>query len=315
MAIIDYTTTSLVAAIKRRGSIPTAQQLFTDTDFIDLANDELGSNILPLIIKTREEYFVSYTDYNVGDYMVDGQVKINIPYNAIGGKLRDVCFVTNSSSNPVLISLPRLSLEDISAGYIDFAKPSGFYIQGNYIILYPNTVNQGTVRLYYLKRPSKLVSTSEAGYITGINTGTNEVTLSFVPNDWTTADTVDIIQPIQPFSIMKTALSISAISSPTITLSSVEGLSVGDWVCLEGESTIPQIPIEAHLTLAQATVVKCLEAMGDREGMQAAEAKLKQNKEDFLSLINPRVDGAPKKVTNSGNGIADWSRAINRRSY
>jgi hypothetical protein len=308
---VSYTTTQLIASIKRRASMPTSQQLFTDQAFIDLATDEMESNIVPMIMSVREEYFVKEIDYTI----TASQIAYAIPPRAIGMKLRDVVLVTNPNTPQYSISsLPRLNLEDISNDVgSPYITPVGFYLKNNDVILYPTPANTGTyLRLYYLERPLTLCTTSNAGQITSINTGTNEVTLSFVPNDWVVGDTINAVSSVPGFQTTVVSAEITALSDPTVTLDSVDDLSVGDWISLEGFSPIPQIPVEAQIVLAQATAVKCLEALGDREGMAAAERKLEQNKHDMLTMLNPRVDGAIQKVTNAGTGIFMYGRYINR---
>lgn len=302
---VNYTTTKLVEAIRRRGSIPSSQQLFSTNDFIALANDEMETVIIPNIMSVREEYFVGYEDVSVT--ASNTPQEISIPSDAIGQKLRDLCWVDD---NGQLSSIPRLELEQASGTqYLDpmISQSYGFMIRANKIVLYPGNSGTGTLRIYYYKRPLELTNTSECGQVTEINTNTNEVTLTFLPSDWTTSDTVNVIGQSQPFETKVTSVQITNVSFPVVTLASVDNIAVGDWVALEGYSPIPQIPVEAHKVLAQATVVKCMEAMGDREGMQAAQGKLKKNITDMFKLISPRVDGAPKKITNAGNGIFDWN--------
>lgn len=285
--------------------MPTNQQLFTPDDFINIANDEMETVIVPLLMSVREEYFLHYVDLTATPQS-SGPIEIEIPADAVGMKIRDILWVDPSTG--ALSDIPRLTLEQLSGMSYDFINVSGFTLQGNKILLYPGT-NQSTgmVRMYYIRRPLQLCSTSNAGQVITINTMTNELTLSFVPNSWAVGDEVSIVGSAQPFATRVNALEVTAISSPTITVTSVEGVEVGDWVALTGFSPIPQIPIEAHKVLAQAACVKCLEAMGDREGMQVAEAKLQQNTEAMLKMINPRVDGSVKKVTTASNGIFEWS--------
>jgi hypothetical protein len=284
----DYTVDTLVALIKTRGAIPTNQQLFTAAVIADMANDEMKLNIVPLIMSVREEYFATYED----QVLVSGQNSYDIPSDAIGMSLDDVYIVRAGVEYP----LPRLSRKEASAGN----AVTGYYIYNNKIVLYPlPTDTTPTLRLCYSRRPLKLTPNVNGGQVTDI-TG-NVLTLSFVPAIWDTGDKLNSVNDNQPFETTNAEMTIVTSSSPTVEVDDVTGVSIGDWVSVQGESIIPQILEEAHPTLAQATVVKLLEALGDREGMKAAEAKLEQNKKDLLTLINPRVSGAPKKI--SGKGI------------
>lgn len=307
----DYTTRGLIENVKTRGSIPTTQPLFKNENFAALANDELQSLIVPLIMSVREEHFVTSKDYTI----VQNQAAYDIPADAIGMKLRDVVYLQDPNRPQNQTSLPRLQPEDIAGAYIDYAQPSGFYIQGNSVVLYPAPQYSGTLRLTYFKRCSELVDNSQAGKITNVDSNTNEVTLSVVPNTWTTSDLVDVVNVNPPFNTVSEDLQIVAVNGFTLTLSSVAGLSVGNWVCLQDETVVPQIPVECHRVLAQATVVKVLEALGDDGGMQRAQAKLNELTSNMTTILNPRVDGEPKKIVSAGRSLADWNRISIRRPW
>jgi hypothetical protein len=285
--MIDYTTTNLIKVIKRRGSLPTNQRLFDADDFVALANDELQMSIVPLIMSVREEYFVVSEDFDI----VPGQAGYDIPSDAVGMKLRDVSIVGSDGNAQ---TLPRLEPENTNNMY-------GFDICNNQVVLSPVPLSSKILRLSYMRRPNLLVTTANAGKIISIDQNTKEVTLTFFPSTWQTGDLVNAINPMQPFETVAHDLEIQNAALPVLLLDSVEGLVEGQWIALNGESPIPQIPVEAHSVLAQATVVKCLEALGDEKGIAVAEAKLKQNKADLLILINPRVDSSLKRITSNGN--------------
>jgi len=283
----NYTTDTLVATIKRRGSIPSSQQLFTDEDIIALANDEMETTLVPQLMKVQEGYFLGVTDLTIQNGYVE------IPEDAVGQKIHNVSLVDGDTTIP----LTRFSIKNAEEA-LDLTG-TGYYILGNRIIIKFNNTASAIVRIYYPRRPLQLVSMSNAGKVVNVNTLTNEITLSFVPTDWQISDTLNIIRGKQPFNTVIEA-TITNLSAPTIELDSVEGIQVGDYVALDGFSPIPQLPVEAHKILAQATVVKVLEAMGDREGMAAASTRLMQNMTDLLTLITPRIDDSPKRIISRG---------------
>ena len=98
-------------------------------------------------------------------------------------------------------------------------------------------------------------------------------------------------------------MTVTSVSSPTIFVDTVTGLSVGDYISLEGYSAIPQIPLEAHAYLAQLTAVKCLETVADRPGMEAAQAKANELRQNMLTITTQRVDGSLKKIINPNGGL------------
>ncbi len=294
---MDFTTLGLVAAIKRKGSIPTSQNLYLPEDFVAIANDELISIVIPLIMSVREEYFVTHIDLPI-----TSAKNYPIPAASVGMKLRDVAIVTNPNTNQEQrLTLPRLVLEQVN-------NTTGFYVEDNEIILCSVPQQTGVLRFYYIRRPYNLVYTTKAGRVTSINPNTNEIVLSNIPSDWAINTKLSVIEAVSPFNIKIESGTIINLSSPTIELDNVTNIEIGDWVTLEGDSVVPMIPVEAHPYLAQLSCVKCLEGLGDREGMSAAQSKANELKESLLTMISPRVDSAPKKITNCGNGIFDWNR-------
>lgn len=300
MAQPQYSVEQLIENIKRRCSVPTSQLTYTDQDFALLANDELQGEVVPLIMSTREEYFVDYIDV-----IAPASGIIDIPDNVVGQKLRTVAYV--SQPNPlILINLPRVDL-DIVAG-IGFSTPltlAGFYVQGNQLMLYPQTsIPTGTtIRLYYYRRTLVLADPSAYGQVISVDTLNNQIQVTFVPYNWGAGTKLNSVKATSPFNVTNEDLEIVNVSAPTITLNSVVGINVGDYISELGFSAIPQVPIEAHAYLAQLTAIKALEGLGDRTGMEAAQAKADLLRKSLLVMISQRVDGSTKKVMAAGGGL------------
>lgn len=311
MALPQYATEQLIENIKRRCAVPTSQLTYTENDFTLLANDEMQGEVVPLILSTREEYFVDFID------VVATGNEIEIPDYCVGEKLRTVALVCQTSPL-VLVNLPRIDLDVVAGiGFTNFLTLAGFYVQGNKLMLYPTqSIPQNqTVRLYFYRRTLVLAEPSAYGIVRTINTGTNTAQLSFVPNDWDVGTVLNSVSPTAPFKVTNSAMTITAVSSPSIVLDNVTDLSVGDYVSMQGFSAIPQILIEAHPYLAQLTAIKVLEGLGG-QGMENAQAKAEMLKKNLLILISQRVDGSIKKVINPNGGLRSasglWRRGFSR---
>ena len=72
----------------------------------------------------------------------------------------------------------------------------------------------------------------------------------------------------------------------------------GDYICSQFECIIPQIPSDLHNILAERTVARILEAIGDTVGLQTANAKISQLESRQSTMIDSRVDGSPRKIVN-----------------
>lgn len=291
--------------------MPTSQLTYTPEDFALIANDCLQTEVVPLIMSTREEYFVDYVDVQSS---ADGVIPI--PEYAVGEKLRSVCYVQQTS--PLILSnLPRIDLDVVAGvGFFNNNTLAGFYVQGNDLILYPNNsvpVNT-TIRLYYYRRCLVLAAPEAYGQVISVDEMTNTVVMDFVPYDWAIGTELNSVASQPNFTITNELATITALSSPSVVLDTVEGIEVGDYISGLGYSAVPQVPIEAHNYLAQLTAAKCLEGLGDNEGTAIATKKAEVLKTNLLIMISQRVDGSVKKVMNPNGGLRMWS-AVRRRGW
>lgn len=75
-------------------------------------------------------------------------------------------------------------------------------------------------------------------------------------------------------------------------------IKVGDYICLQNECIIPQIPPELHHALAERAASRVLMAIGDREGYAASMAKIQEMDRKQQTLIGSRVESSVPKVFN-----------------
>lgn len=296
----QYDVEQLILTIKRACSVPTSQLTYTDVDWAALATDALQTEVVPLIMSTREDFFLTFEDV-----LSPADGVIPFPSDAVGSKLRNVCYV--SQKNPlILISLPRIDLDVVAGvGFYNVATLAGFYIQGSDLILYPNTsVPQNTeIRLYKYRRSLNLADPQSYGRVLSVDPDTNTVVLDFVPYAWTAGTELNSIGSRPNFLITNPLATISAVSSPSIVLDSILGIEVGDYISELGYSAIPQIPVEAMNYLAQLTATSALMGLGDREGAKISNEAAEKLKASLLIMISQRVDGSVKKVINPSGGL------------
>lgn len=279
------TTSDLLASIKSRTLMPTSQNTFTDLQLLALADDELASELLPIILSTREDYYTTYKDFAAA-------ASLSIPARAVGMTLEDVVTVDSSGNET---SVPQIDRTQQSRNAY-----FGFHLRGNKVVF--SSTPTSTVRLYYPLSPSKLIKPSAAAQITDI-TGT-DVTVASLPSTITTATSIDFVKRDPGYESLSLDQSISSIASTTLTFALLpDDLAVGDFVCLAGDSPVVQCPPELMPALAQGVAVKVLEALGDREGMAVAQGKLNRMQSAALSLLQPRVSGESKKVINYNSSL------------
>lgn len=296
-----------MAAVKRYAAVPTAQITFQSTDFYALADDSIRAKILPLVLKAMADFYVFPYNYSINI----NQNLYAIPARAINMILRSVEIV--SSSDPdTKINLDQITREDlftvISGNNRTLVKKNGFYVEGNYIVLYPTPAqtNLDTLRMNIFTRPNQLVDPTACALITSINAGAKTITCASVPSGWTTSNLVDTVKASPGFDCTMIDQVITNISGGVITFSGAisTNISVGDYVCLAGQSCVVQVPVELQPLLTQYVVVRILSAQGDAK-LKEAIAELEVLEKNASLLLTPRVQGSVKRVVKS-RGINRW---------
>ena len=299
----------LIRSLKRRALIPTDQSTFSNEDFLEILNEEMDTGILPYLLEQHEEHLVNYVDLPAD---LESPFEYEIPYRAIGNKLRDVALIDSASN---FYELSRASLEEISdyKNYSGSGSSGVFYLENNKVVLM-NVSSQANskIRMYFYLRPSSLVLEKEAGKITAIATGATEtvITLENFPSGYANNPLFDIVGSRSPNKLKKFDVSAQSINQNTKSVTILnenlpDDLVTGDYLCQAEESPFPQIPTELHPILAQRGTVYCLESLGDTEGLSNAMRKLKSMEKGVTNLIENRVEGAPQKVKSRHNTLRD----------
>lgn len=282
------TIDDLIEDVRRKGSFPESDSLFSNADYLNILQDEFLTQIVPLLISVNEEYFLEYKD----SPLVSGQDSYRMPARAMAGTLRNVQLVDSSGN---IKELYRLWEEDKS-----FSQ-EGYYIKGNKVILSPSPTDTTlTLRQSYLKSPSTFVLESSCAQVTSISG--NDVVVSSLPSTITTGISVDVIQGSSPYDVLASEEVLSGQSGTTLSFSSIpDDITVGDWVCLTGQSCLPLLPEEFIPLLTQAALVSCLASKQDKSHDRELQ-KLEMMKQSFIKILQPRVKSDDKKIRSS-NGF------------
>lgn len=276
---MSFDSTRIINQMNLKGSLPEGR--FSDQELLDFAYDSLLSEIVPVVLMAREDYFVTYADQAV----TQNQAAYPIPTRALNGVVREVKLLKDNC----VVNLTRTDVDKITT--TQTGDPKEFYTLGDSLYLYPTpSATTGTLRIYYFQRPSKLVPASECARITAIDTGTNSVTVS-IPTGWTTADTFDLVRGKAHFDVLALDLTASSVGSGAITFSSLPSdLAVGDYVTLAEESCFPRLPPEGHVALIQSAVTAALESLGDSSAIASAN-KTTALLQAFKAVLSTRVQG------------------------
>lgn len=315
---VDGTDLSLVDSVQTRILMPLSANTLTEIKIIELLDEEMRSTVVPLVLAAKEEFYVQ----NYDQTLVAGTYNYTIPDRAAFATWRDIVLVDSIGNEIAMTELPPEYVKiTYPVGNLPPMYVFGFVMNNDRITLWPPNSTIPTnysLRMKVKRRPNHLTSTANCGQITAINTGTKEVTLNDDGDGtWTTATTFDMIPNSPQFTSLGDDLAISAINTTTnvltFTASLPSGLAVGDWVCPAAMSCVPQIPYDMFPLLAQRGVIKCLEALGDNQGLQVAERRYQDMAMDFARTVSPRIAGSRKTLVNrTANFGWNSNRAISR---
>lgn len=306
-----YTTDDLIASVKSRAAVPTAQNTFSATDFLRFGTEEISSKMLPLILHNIEDFYSKIVSITI----VSGTSNYAIPSRAVAGALRNVQVILNpqagQGSNNNRIQLQRLAPEDLyvlSSSWGWAIQKVGFYFEGNDIVIFPTPQQENSVlRLTYYMRPGQLVPVSACARVTAIDTGTGDVTCSAVPSTFTVNTPLDMVQAKPGFDYVTYDATPTNVSGDVITFASIPStLAVGDYICLSGQSCVVQVPAELQPLLSQYVAIRCLSAQTDSEALKNALAELKVLEANANMLIAPRAVSSPKRATSGSGGPVRW---------
>ena len=322
MSLGFMTSTELLASIKLRCASPISQVTFTDEDLLSFAQEETELKLLPSILAVREEFYVTVATIPV----VAGQNNYEIPYRAIGNKVRSIFYEQSPGNLISLANIPMELLNNYSTNSFPY-QFAGFVLENDHLKLVPNigtTVNGNLILRYYL-RPNNIVKMSRGARIRSIDRTTGVIEVSngstganTVPSNITITGQIDFIKgksTNKTYSFDIDPASVNA-SGGTITFATTDipsELVVGDWICNAGETVIPQVPPELHVMLAQAVACRVLESLGDTQGLQNANQKLAEMETKLLSVIDNRIESPFRKVLNTNTQLTKGR--ISRRRY
>ena len=300
------TTSALLKSIKRRTMAPDNQNTFTDQDYIDLLNEEMMIGLIPSILKAKEEYLI----FKEIVPLVADKSKYPIPERALANKTREICY-RDSTSKTIgnEYEMTRIAIDDRYSG-LGTSDSSGsgfrqFYLLGGDVVIHPGVGSSpaGALAFYYYLRPNTLVKDAAVATITYIDRVLGTISLTAVPTTYTNVSLYDFTKAKSPHNIIDIDIPVVSInvSTKTITLNLDNipvDLEVGDYMPLAGQTIVPNVPTELHMILAQRVAQRVMEALGDTEGLTNASAKVAEMEDKMSTMMNSRVEGAPRKVVN-----------------
>lgn len=245
-------------------------------------------------------------------------VKSTSPFSVVNTSF-DVSTSQITITNHLLANNVIVTLAPQTGGTL----PSPFIQYQSYYVI---VVNANTIQLSVTPSGSAItiVDQGTAGTIIATPQTQDILCTATIPSNIVTDGMLDLIQKNSPHKIYKYDIIPVSISGNLIRLNNSAFISgipedtmplpiqPGDLVSSPSETSVPQIPDELHSILAQRVACRCLEALGDRDGLGAANQKLAEMEKVVGSMLQDRVEGTPQKVFNAYGPLR--ANIINRRS-
>lgn len=313
-----WTTDDLVAAVKRRAQIPDAAGDLTDDDIIALANEELHTQVVPMVLTAREHFFVKDYTLSVGQGIND----YRLPPAVLSGTLIQVILVDASGMNLGEVAQVPLERADywtlgtagIQPGHAEYA------LIGDRIRLALPNANGYSILVRYTRRLGDLIAVSSCAKVNGYILNTPSATrtqfnCASVPADFNQNDQYCLVQEVPNFdewvsniflqNIVTGALGTFSVDEDSIpaeyyTLLASQGfdgtqIQTGYW-CPNGTTCIVPVPDVFHPVLIRATAAQVLRSLGDWQGAAVEQEALEALKGRIVATITPRTRSRGKTI-------------------
>lgn len=341
----------LIADVKDRASVPSDDERMTDALILKLLNQSLDEYVYPNLLKISEEFNVVKTQVNLatssGTSAFPNSI-IPLPKRAYGRVLREVKYFDESQN---LYNIPYVPLEDedqFNASVSYSATPIAYYFIGDAIKLIGPDVDRlasGKIILHYVIEPNTLENAntlyapiysmdyigSEIRFI--VQTESLPEIQAYCPNGQTklfdlyrkssgaiiAADLQLTREVSASFDFYKTT------QMSTDNILDIQNFQDGGFpvqtaydkdllLIPSGRTQYSTVPYELDNLLAQKVAGRVLEIIGDTEGLQINEARVKEIFMQVTSALGNRSRGESRKVVNRRSVLRDLKRQ-SRRSW
>lgn len=299
--------TDLLAEIRQAAGIASSSTYspegLTDADLLRVANRELSTSLLPLMLGVREEFYVVKRSVS----FTEETERIRIPARTIAGRVREIRATVGN------VDMVMRRYEPTDKPWIQpmTATPgaiTGYFLQGEWIVFLPRPSQSGTLDIYYLARPGRMtINTEDYRAITNIDTVTNEVSWVIgwpysdgtVPVDFARGGSgfSPLLQDVEGAdNFLNTGLQIPA--------EALGYLEVGDYVCKPDLTPVVPLPTELHGVLVARVVTAVMRQLGKEADAMREEANARRLEDLAVEMLTPRVEAAKRPVR--GNLV--WRR-------
>lgn len=313
-----WTTTQLLAQIRRVASLPVASTVtgYTDDDLLMHADAALQGRLAPLVANARDEHAVHTVDVAVAA----GQTAVRLPPRVASGRLRDVTQLATDGVS--YVSVPRLEPED--AAQFSLSIPTSpqsvaVVVQAGFLRIVPSPVTAMTLRLSYVRMPSALATVATCTLATGMTAGTPNFTVThagtlaagsydfaLLSNGDSLGDSVATVTP----AVGSTTFAAASMGPlfQNLTAELARYVAEGVYLCPQGTSCVVALPNNLSPLLALHAAAGVCRTIGDSEAADLHGASAQAMEKQLVPLLSERVEGEPQVVrpTFQNRGRSFW---------
>jgi len=266
-----YLTEDLVEQIKENTSTEFAQGRFSQSTVIDICNQETVKRIKPIVSGLASEFFVVTQNITIAE----DTKRIRIPKRAASRGIRECYLLLNEVRYP-LAQITRE--ESVQVEQDDSNIPKRFYFEADSIVFECPTNQEMTLVLVLEISPGKLVLSTEVTTVSSVDFDTGVVSFAGTPTGYGVAVPYDFVQQLgYGNAVLGVGITPISVSGTTYTFDPDElpqTLQVGDYVCLAGNTPIPNMPDEAVTALIHAVSLRIFRLRGDFGAVAAEKDEL-----------------------------------------
>lgn len=302
--MIDYTTTALLSAIKRKAFLPQNPSL-TDPELLTIADEEMRSVVIPAFLSVREDYYVEQADIAI----TPNVQTINAMTDSLSSTIVSVSMKHDTTGR--VWPLPRVTLAGIDAYAGRSAEwPSAYALQGDDIVLLPMPTGSGySVRVRYERLPPRLVATTEGFQPTDVDSTTGVITGN-VPLAWAIGSRLSGWHSQPPFAAsFIDARVTSSTAGVSVTVDTPlsgdlddvvyngaapsERRDYPDYICLWNETCVVPLPDSWHPALVCAAAAAVLKNIGSETQAATMVAERDTKLMALIKLQSNRIRKQP----------------------
>jgi hypothetical protein len=297
---LAWTATSddFADAVRERAALPDAGSPL-DAEIFRVADGEIQTRFVPWIRDIRENYGLKSSDTT----LTVGTADYRVPTDAQGGALKLVQIVDSSGA--------ERNLEQVPIQYDQYTHTNGapraFCMIDDKVRLLPTPDTASTLRLFYYRRPSKLVAVASCRTISAV--GASTLTTNSTPS-WTSGTSIDVVKGTPHFTVLIDANAATYVTTTTTIVggAATTDVTTSDYVCEHMTTCVVQLPAELYYALVSATAAQLLNQDGDSAGFAREMAQVERVMQAARALLSPRVDGAPKIIVSQNSPLRSGRR-------